>query len=141
MLRPMTRLLASALVLAATAACGDDDPTPTTPTPPPTTTTEQFNGTLTVNGAATHTFSATRGGQIRLILTAVAPDSSAVIGLSLGTWNAVGNTCAVVLSNDAAVQDAVVIGTAGQAGSFCARVYDVGRLSAPADYTLSVEHF
>jgi hypothetical protein len=34
-----------------------------------------------------------------------------------------------------------VTGTAQSVGQFCARVYDVGKLTAPTDITLDVTHF
>jgi len=136
---PVFRMVVLAAMLGASAACGDDEPTPTEPTPVRTTTTRTFEGTLTVNGARTHDFTATGSGEIRLTLTALAPDSAARIGVSLGTWN--GAVCQVVLANDNATQGAVVVGNAGAAGNFCARVYDVGLLSAPTDYSLTVVHY
>ncbi|HEV3484433.1 MAG TPA: hypothetical protein VG106_03425, partial [Vicinamibacterales bacterium] len=57
------------LVALATVASGcDDDTPPTTPTPP-TMVTETFNGTLTVNGAQTHSFTTQAGGNLTATLT------------------------------------------------------------------------
>ena len=139
MRRPIIRAVLLLALLAGTSACGDDEGTPTDPTPTRPTTTETFSGTLTVNGAATHPFTATGSGTMTLTLTTLSPDSAATIGVSLGTFN--GTTCQIVLANDNATQGAVVTGNAGAAGNFCARVYDVGRLGAPTDYTLTVVHF
>jgi hypothetical protein len=137
---PMIRVLALSLVLAVAVACGDDNPTPTTPTTPtPTTTTETFSDTLNVNGGRTHSFVTGQSGQISVTITELVPDSAAVIGVSLGTWN--GATCQVVLANDNATQAAQVLGNAGAAGNFCARVYDVGKLTSSTGYTLTVVHF
>jgi hypothetical protein len=139
MLRSRLRILAVACVAAAAIACGDDETTPTEPTDTRIQTTDTFEGTLTVNGARTHDFVATGSGEIRLTLTTLSPDSTARIGVSLGTWN--GAVCQIVLANDNATQGAVVIGNAAAAGNFCARVQDVGLLSAPTDYSLTVLHF
>ncbi len=97
-----------------------------------------LQGRLTVNGAATHSF-ATGSGQISVTVTELVPDSAAVIGVSLGTWN--GTACQIVLANDNATQGAGILGTASGPGSFCVRVYDVGRLTGPTEYTLTVVHF
>jgi len=135
---PMMRVLVLLSMLVGAVACGDDTPTaPTDPAPRPTIT-ETFTGTLTVNGARTHSF-ATGSGQITATLTTLSPDSAAVISLSLGTWN--GTACQIVIANDNATQAAVVVGNAGTTGNFCARVLDVGLLGAPTDYTLTVVHF
>jgi len=49
--------------------------------------------------------------------------------------------CQIILANDAATSLGVVTGTASTAGNFCVRVSDVGRLTAPTDYEITVRHF
>ena len=128
-----------ALILAAglAAGCGDDD-LPTTPTDPPVEVVEPFTGTVTINGAATHQFVVQRAGNVTATLTSLTPDSAAVISLALGTWN--GQVCQILLANDAATTNTIVIGTAS-AGNFCVRLSDVGRLAAATDYSVTVNHF
>ena len=140
----MRRSICGALLmcslLAGTAGCGDED-TPTEPTEPERPTfTETFEQTLTVNGARTHPFAANGSGEIRATLSVLGPASDGRIGLSLGTFNTTG-ACQVVIANDNATQGTIVVGNAGAAGTFCVRVYDVGQLSAPATYTVTVIHF
>jgi hypothetical protein len=128
-----------ALVLATTAGCGDDT-TPTTPTEPTTpTATETFSGAVNRNGAVTHTFTVSRSGLLTATLTTLAPDSTLVVGISLGTWN--GTTCQIVLANDRATQGSVVTGNGGSAGNFCVRIYDVGNVAETVEYTVTVVHF
>jgi hypothetical protein len=137
-----------ALLLLAplAAACGDDTPTnPTSPTQP-TTITEQFgsDGTpekppLNPNGGRTHPFIVQQAGTVSARLTALSPDETVTVGLSLGTWN--GQVCQILLANDAALLNATVTGTAQQTGQFCVRIYDVGRLTAPTNYSIDVTHF
>ena len=103
-----------------------------------TTVTETFSGTLTKNGAVTHTFVSGAAGTVTATLSLLSPDASTPIGLSLGTWN--GATCAIVLANDKAIQTSVVTGNVSAVGSLCARVYDVGNLSAPASYEIQIVH-
>jgi hypothetical protein len=128
-----------ALILAAglITGCGDSE-TPTTPTDPPVEISEPFTGTLTLNGAVTHPFVVQRAGQAVATVTSLSPDSAAVISVSLGTWN--GQVCQILLANDAATTNTTVIGNAS-AGNFCLRVLDVGRLTAPTDYAITVRHF
>jgi hypothetical protein len=72
-------------------------------------------------------------------LTAVGPDNTVVIGLSLGTWN--GVVCHIpTLANDQAVQGSTVTGQATSLGSLCVRVYDVGRLTETISYEVQVSH-
>jgi hypothetical protein len=141
-MRPsILRVLVLAPLLLGTLACGDDETTPTTdPTPARQQITEPpFEGTLTVNGARTHPFTATGSGEIRVTLTALSPDSTARVGVSLGIFNA--TQCQIVIANDSATQGAIVLGNAGAAGNFCVRVHDVGQLTAPTDYSVTVVHF
>jgi hypothetical protein len=137
----MNRTIPSlALILAAGlfAGCGDDNELPTTPTDPPVELTESFADRLTINGAATHQFVVQRAGNVTATLTSLSPDSAAVISLALGTWN--GQVCQILLANDAATTNTTVIGTAS-AGNFCVRLSDVGRLTAPTEYAVTVRHF
>lgn len=129
-------------VLAGVAGCNKNDNTITTPTPTTTTATPitepAFTGTLKMNGAATYPFTATTGGTVTATLTTLAPDASIGIGLSIGTWN--GAACQIVIANDNATQTVAISGTVTAASSLCVRVYDVGRLTAPADFTVTIVH-
>ena len=141
----MSRLTPFAVALAAVfgaAACSTDPlfTQPTDTSTPATQVTETFDGQLTVNGGVSHPFAVQRSGAVTARLAAVEP-TDATIGLSLGTWNNAGNTCQIILANDAAPGGASVIGTASVAGSFCVRVYDVGKLSRSILYQIDVTHF
>jgi hypothetical protein len=129
-------ILVLALSTGLVVACNDNSTTaPTTDIP---TTTETFAGTVTLNGATTHVFSVTQRGTVTATLTAVGTDNTAVIGVSLGTWN--GTTCQIILANDQAVVGAGATGTVSGVGNLCLRVYDVGKLTAPATYSVDVVH-
>jgi len=137
--RPRVALLALFVPLAlAVGACSEDEPTPLVTAPTTAAVVETFSGTITKNGAVTHTFTSGSAGTVQATLTSLAPDASNPIGVSLGTWN--GATCAIVLANDRAIQASVVTGTVSSVGALCARVYDVGNLSAPATYELIITH-
>lgn len=126
------------IVLLTAAGCGDDD-TPTGPSEPaPVAVTETFSGTLTVNGGVTNPFSVTRVGELSARLAALSVEG-ATVGLSLGTWN--GQVCQIVLANDNAAMNVTVVGTASTIGSFCVRIYDVGKLTGPVDFEITVTHF
>jgi hypothetical protein len=137
----MRRLISfSALILAcaSVAGCGKDDATPVTPVETPVQISEAFSGSITINGAATHTFVTTKPGQAVATLVSLSPDSTVVVSFQFGTWN--GQYCSAIMSNDVATTNANLIGTAS-AGPFCVRVSDVGRLTAPTDYSITVSHF
>ena len=137
MVRPLPTILslAAALVLAG---CGDNSTTNTPTGPTPVAVTETFSGTLNPNGGITHPFAVQQTGNVTATLSTVSPEGT-TIGLSLGTWN--GQTCQIILANDNAVQGNSVVGSATSTGSFCARVYDVGKLTGLTDYEISVTHF
>jgi hypothetical protein len=141
MFRP-TILFALVLTIGLSAsACDSDDPiTPTEPEP--IAVTETFTGTLTRNGAVRETFVTQRAGNVSATIVSLAPDSAAVVSLSLGTWN--GQSCQVIIAKDDATSTPPlnsIIGTAS-AGNFCLRLSDPnGSLAQATDYTVSVTHF
>jgi hypothetical protein len=100
------------------------------------TFTETFTGALNTNGAASSPFTAKTGGTVTATLTTVAPDATIVVGIFLGTWT--GSACQVVVANDNAVQGAVISGTVTSAASLCVRIYDVGKVVSPVNYTITV---
>ena len=134
----MSRTLSVLLLAVALSSCGDDEPeTPTAPTAP-TTFTETFAGTLTRNGAQTHTFSSQASGTVTATLQTLS-NSPATVGLALGTFNA--GSCQVVITNDKAVQATVVGGGVSAIGSLCVRIFDAaGTLPGPTDYQIVVVH-
>ena len=142
MRRLIPGLLVLAVVAAGAAGCNDNNNNNTvtnpTPTPTPTTVTETFSGSLNTNGATTFPFSATAGGTVTVTLTTLSPDATLPVGLSLGTWT--GSACQVVIANDNAAQAAAISGTVTSAASLCVRVYDVGKVTSPVDFTVTVGH-
>jgi hypothetical protein len=138
---PMFRVISfSALIFACAAAagCSKDAAPPTTPLETPVQVTETFPGTINLNGAATHIFATDRPAQATASLTSLSPDSAAIVSFMFGTWN--GQYCQVILVKDDATTGQNLIGTASQ-GSFCVRISDIGRLTAPTDYVITVAHF
>jgi hypothetical protein len=129
------------LVLVAVVAmfgCGDDEP-PTSPTPtPPATVTDTFTGTLNRNGAASHTFTAAASGSVTATLKSLSPNAELVVGLAVGIWNT--GQCNVVLSRDRATQSTVIFANVNAPGELCVRVYDVGNVVDPTEYSLEVVH-
>jgi hypothetical protein len=137
-MRHFATLLIPMLAATTFLGCGSDDP-PTVPTQPtPVSITETFNGTLTVNGAQTHSFAVDRAGTVSALVKTLS-DQAAKLGVSLGTWN--GAACAVIISNTNAALNTTVVGTAQSAGQFCVWLNDVGKLTAGVDYSVEVTHF
>lgn len=128
------------LVALATIVSGcDDDTTPTTPTPP-TMVTDTYEGTLTINGAQTHSFATQAAGNLTATLTTLAVDSGVTVGLSFGIFTPSTNTCQIIVDNGAAAQTTRLTGQVSSAGNYCVRIYDAGRLTNAATYTITLEH-
>jgi hypothetical protein len=101
--------------------------------------TDTFTGSLTLNGAATHSFLTSAAGLVTATLTAIDPAESNVLGFSMGTWD--GVTCRVVLANDLAVASSTLTGTTASPASLCIRLYDLGNLKSESlAYTVQVVH-
>ena len=128
------------IVATIVGATGCDTRNPVTPTPPsdPTLVTDTFDGSIAVNGAATFSFLTGSAGPVTATLQTVTPDSAAVLGLAIGTWN--GTSCQVVLANDKATQGITVTGKVSGVGGLCVRVYDVGLLTAVVNFTVVAVH-
>jgi len=128
-------VLAAALVAGG---CDNGPATAPTPTPGPTVT-DTFSGTVNLNGAVTHSFTAQGAGAVTATITAVAPAGS-LLGFQLGTWS--GITCSAVLSNDGAVLNFALTANTQTSANLCVKLHDPnGALTAgPVTYTVTVVH-
>lgn len=134
----LTRAMTAVALAAGAIACDDAGPTaPVTETPVTETVTETYSGTLNRNGAVTFPFAVGAAGTATATLAGLTPNTVAV-GFTMGTWN--GVACASVIANDNATEFAQIVGSAGSAGNLCLRIHDVGRLSAPLTFTITVKH-
>jgi hypothetical protein len=137
-------LLCAALAVAifAGAGCADDELEGLPPTAPtnPEITEPPFTGTLTVNGGVTKPFDVSAVGTVTAIIDSLEPAAASLtVGLALGTWN--GTSCQVVLANDTAGVGSGIAGFANGAGNLCARIYDIGQLTEPVTFTVTIKHF
>jgi hypothetical protein len=127
-----TSVLLAGLALAL-AGCGSDSSS--TPTGPNAErTTETFSGSVTARSATWHTFAVTQEGQLEVTLTETS--ATATIGVGIGQVTA---GCTLLAYNNTAVVGTIVTGTI-KPGSYCASVYDVGSITDPVTYTLTVIH-
>ena len=138
---------AALLVLMLSAACDGGTPTSpstttdtsTTAAATPVTITEEFTGRLTVGGYSFFSFTTTQTGTIALTLTSVAGQSvpsTVWLGLGIGVPNA--EDCVTSTSVNTAAGGAAQISGSYNAGVYCARVYDIGNLFAPASFNVSI---
>ena len=100
------------------------------------------SGTLQPQGIDSYNFSVTQPGEVEVTLLGVAlvgvtPQTPVTVGLGLGQAS-VGGACLVSYSvNTQGGPRAQITGT-GQVGTLCVSIFDVGHLTAPANYTLTV---
>jgi hypothetical protein len=138
MYRLTVRYFPALVLVLALAACGDDEPdTPTAPTPP-TIITETFSGTVSLNGAQSHSFATQASGSVTATLKFLVPDPTVAMGFALGTWN--GTSCSLVIARTDAVESTVILGAVSALGSLCVYIHDVGNLRAPTEYQIEVQH-
>lgn len=124
----------------AAAGCGGNplSPTQLAELAALTTITDTFSGTVAVGATVVHPFASKAGGAVTLTLTAVGPDSAALLGLGLGAWN--GATCTVQISTTTAKAGEVYQTSVSGAGNYCVAVADAGTSPADTTYTVQVAH-
>ena len=138
--RSVLPVLFATALLATSAACGDNS-NPTIPTPTPTPgVTDTFPGTITTNGAMTFTFPVATGGFVTATLTSIGPDSTTLIGMSIGTFNAGVCTVGPGLFSDKTAQGSSIIASVSAPGTLCLRVYDAGTITGQTTFSIDVAH-
>jgi hypothetical protein len=143
MYRLTVRAVLLAVAVLATGACSNDTLSSLTTPTTPQTFTDTFTGTLSKNGAFTHSFTTASLGSITATIANLQPTSSQIVGLSLGVWN--GAACSTSPATGGSSSDVATTGSsitlnATAAGSLCVRLYDVGFINDPVLYTLQVQH-
>jgi hypothetical protein len=157
-MQTMLRVLARAIVSSKTAgvaavlgaalaasACSDNtlSQLASASNTPANPQTEVFTGTLSQNGAFQHIFTTTTLGAVTVSISNLSPNSSQIVGLSLGVWT--GSQCSTSPQTGGAANDTSTTGSsitlnATAAGNLCARLYDVGFVTTPVLYTLTITH-
>jgi len=143
MYRGCVRAILVAVAVLAMGACSNDTLSSLTTPTNPTIFTDTFTGTLSQNGSFTHSFTTANLGAVTVTIVSLAPNSSQIVGLSLGVFN--GSACSTSpqtggSSSDTATTGSSITLNASAAGSLCVRLYDVGFITTPVLYTLQVTH-
>ena len=103
--------------------------------------TEEFFGRVTVGGSGFYSFTVEQNGTVKVRLVVVSGTNvpgSVWMGLGLGT--PAGEDCVTTTSlNTQASEIAQISGTYAP-GIYCARVYDIGNLFAPANVYVTIDH-
>ena len=129
--------------------CSDAD-SPTSPTDTSTTTataadptiSEQFTGTLRVNSSAFYSFDVTTYGTVNVTLHNVGGvtgvPETVWVGLGIGVPD--GTDCSTTTSVNTQAGAGPHVSSVLEAGTYCARIYDVGNLAAPTPFSALIVH-
>jgi hypothetical protein len=108
----------------------------------PTTTnapkTDVFISALSVHGSSSKSFSATQAGTVTITLDNTSPASA--IGLGLGLFRADGGGCSLSRSVNTAAGATAQISTAVDPGTYCVKVFDIGTLIDPINFSITIVH-
>jgi hypothetical protein len=143
MYRFTARVVLLAVAVLGTGACSNDTLSSLTTPTTPTTFTDTFTGTLSKNGAFTHSFTTATLGGVTVTILSLQPTSTQIVGLSLGVFT--GSACSTSPATGGSSSDTATTGSsislnATAAGNLCVRLYDVGFVNEPVLYTLQVTH-
>jgi hypothetical protein len=111
----------------------------TYPNPPNITATdrrtETFSSTLTVNGSASRTITASQAGTLEVTLQSL-DGAISHVGFGVGVIRQVDGTCAFTRSAQTGAGERIVVPVV--AGTYCVRIFDVGGVSAPAGFSIQL---
>lgn len=98
-----------------------------------------FSGTVTPEGQPnSHTFTASRNGEMSVRFTAIAPNAAALVGVAVGQQ--VSGGCSVINLNNLSGLNRDVLIMPINRGNYCLQVFNGGGVNAPQSYTVQVSH-
>jgi len=132
---------AAGLALLVTACGKNSNATTPTQTPADPTTSERYVATIGVGGSGFYSFSVSQYGTVNVTLNAVSglDDPSVGLGLGLGVPSGFGCSPSSTVTASAGVSPPQLTAT-DPIGVFCVRVYDVGNLTAPLTFDVTIAH-
>jgi hypothetical protein len=122
-------------VAAIAAACGDNT-TPTSPTTPTKPAAENWSSTLSPGGTSSRSFTVTAAGIINVTMTG----AGSTVGLGVGLPRTSGGGCRLGVSVNTGGGSAPQISTQADVGQYCVQVFDLGTLTDPIAFTLTIDH-
>lgn len=133
--KSLSGIALGALVFAACDDAGTSTALPRPTTPP--VSLMSFNGTLKPMATDTYLFTVAMDGYVEVTLVGLAAPEGTQVQLGVGTPSVVGTCAADHTVVTQAGPTAQIVGT-GLAGRLCVAITDVGNLTAPALYTITV---
>jgi hypothetical protein len=140
----MKTAIASLLVTFGllTAACGNNSSSTTAPTSTGPLT-EIFGGTLPVQGSSFFSFTVGTTGSVSITLaslTATKPGPALANVMGLGVGQPLGTDCNVTNSVTTAPALVPQLVNSLTPAIYCTRIYDLGNLTAPVNFTIRIVH-
>jgi hypothetical protein len=139
--RPMFALLGALVMGGSSLSCTDTPvlPTPTAQNVP--VVSESFVGSIPVAGEAFYSFSTNQYGNVMLTLLDLKEAGvSSSVQVSVGLGQPLGTTCILTQAVNASPSVTPQFTTAVAAGVYCARVADLGNMTATATFALTIVH-
>lgn len=143
----MPRLGALLMVLAAVACSDGAAESPTSPTTTTTSTaseptvSETFEDEVPVGASGFYSFSVSSFGTVNVTLEAVTGafvPPTVMMGLGVGTPS--GTDCVTTNTVNTAAGAGPHLTTTYEPGVYCARIWDIGNLYAPARFRIVIAH-
>ena len=138
----VTRILlrySVAVLFLLTVGCSQPETSVLTPAPSPPAVLVPLTGTLQPQGTNTYQFTLAKTGYVEVTLIGIGPPPTVTVGLGIGTPTAT-EVCSVLYKvTTQAGPTAQIVGT-GLAGPICVTISDVGNLSGPVIYAMTVAH-
>ena len=110
---------------------------------PSNNVTETFSGTLepppSTNNIAIKTFTTTKSGEFNVKITALAPLTNVFLGMIYGQVQSNGQ-CGLLQQNSFATLNTTALAGAITPGTWCVAIFDVGTLTAPETFTVTIQH-
>ena len=118
------------------AACGDDTSTATSPSTPTKPGAETWSSALAPGGTSSLSFTVMAAGTINVTMTS----AGTTVGLGVGLPRVSGGGCRLGVSVNTGGGSAPQISTQADAGQYCVQVFDLGTLTDPIPFTLTIDH-
>ena len=106
-----------------------------------TKVTETFSGTLAAQVSSVFVFSVTLSGPIAVTLTSMSPTTTVPVGLGIGISTVGATTCTATSSTPTAIAgSSPQITIDGQSGAYCVDIHNVGNVTTPSTFTITIVH-
>jgi hypothetical protein len=124
------------------AGCGANTESPTSPSTP-STTQQVFEGALSAKGSSFYSFTVVEAGAVQLTLVSLASGAplstiSVPMGLGIGIPN--GADCDVTRSVTAVPGLVSQLTAPMAAGTYCAKLFDVGNVTTSVRFAVRIVH-